>query len=399
MAPHALLPRTTYGLLLAGAFLIYASANAPVPVATEIRADLGLSGSGAAIFLLPFAAGFGVGSFLWFGAARDRAPRLLLPLSLALVAAGGLPLLLATSPALTVGARFVVGIASAGYPAVAQAVITRAVAPAARGRMIAGFVMAVVAGSFIGQAIVGGIAELSSAATALAVVCVIAPLLVASLLWRGMPAAAPPPAPRAATGGDVPRLLARQWPVLAVAFLSFGGYWLLLGQLPVALRDERFHLTAGEAGALPAIGLLGLVTAWATGRGSDRLGQRIPMSVTLAVGLAGLALTLPSATPLWVFALGYGLFLAAYWGYLPPASAEVAARSGEHDRQPALMAFYAAMWTGAAVAPAIGAALDTWTQAAAVALGAWAVAILVTATTFTTSRLPLPLVPRSEGAP
>ena len=63
------------------------------------------------------------------------------------------------------------------------------------------------------------------------------------------------------------------------------------------------------------------------------------------------------------------------------------------------MAFYAAMWTGAAVAPALGAALDTWTQAAAVALGAWAVAVLVTATTFTTSRLALPLVPRSEGAP
>ena len=45
------------------------------------------------------------------------------------------------------------------------------------------------------------------------------------------------------------------------------------------------------------------------------------MAVTLAVGIAGLALTLPSATPLWVFAAGYGLFLAAYWGYLPPASA------------------------------------------------------------------------------
>lgn len=397
ISAHPLLPRGAYTLLLAGAFLIYASANAPVPVATELRADMGLSGSSAAIFLLPFAIGFGVGSFLWFGAARDRAPRLLLPLSLVLVAAGGLPLLAATSPSLTVGARVVVGIASAGYPAVAQAVITRAVPPEARGRMIGGFVMAVIAGSFIGQAVVGAIAEWSTPAVALAAVCVVAPLGTALALWRGLPGAHA--AGRARDGGEVRGLLARQWPVLTVAFLAFGAYWLLLSQLPVALRDERFHLGAGEAGALPAIGLLGLAAAWATGRASDRLGQRGPMVATLAAGLAGLALTLPGGTPLWLFAAGYGLFLAAYWGYLPPASAEVAARSREHDRQPALMAFYAAMWTGAALAPALGAVLHTWTQAAAVALGAWAVAALVAGATFTASRLAVPLVPRSEGAP
>jgi MFS family permease len=147
------------------------------------------------------------------------------------------------------------------------------------------------------------------------------------------------------------------------------------------------------------IGLLGLASAWATGRACDRHGQRAPMLATLATGSAGLALTLPGGTPLWLFAAGYGLFLAAYWGYLPPASAEVAARSGEHDRQPALMAFYAAMWTGAAVAPALGAVLHSWTQAATVALGAWVLAALVSAATFTTARVAIPLVPRSLGAP
>ena len=365
------IPRATYALLLAGAFLVYASANAPVPVATEFRADLGLAGSSAAVFLLPFAIGFGLGSFLWFGAARDRAPGLLLPLSLVLVAAG--------------------------YPAVAQAVITRTVAPAARGRMIGGFVMAVIAGRFIGQALVGALAEWSSPAVALAAVCVLAPVATVVALRRHLPRTRVATRPTAV--GDVAGMLARQWPVLAVAFLSFGGYWLLLSQLPVALRDERFHLTAAEAGALVAVGLLGLVAAWGTARASDRLGQRTPMLATLTVGLAGLALTLPGATPLWVFAAGYGLFLAGYRGYLPPASAEVAARASERARQPALMAFYAAMWTRAAVAPALGAILDSWTRAAGVALAAWALAILVTAATFTASRVAVPLVPRSEGAP
>ena len=82
-------------MLLTGAFLVYASANAPVPVATELRHALGLTGSSAAIFLLPFAVGFGAGSFLWFVAARERAARLLLPGSLALMAAASLPLVFA----------------------------------------------------------------------------------------------------------------------------------------------------------------------------------------------------------------------------------------------------------------------------------------------------------------
>jgi predicted MFS family arabinose efflux permease len=392
-----LLPRRTYALLLTGAFLIYACANAPVPVATELREGLGLSGSSAAIFLAPFAVGFGLGSLLWFVAARHRPARALLPLSLVLVAAASVPLLAASSLGLTVGARVVAGVAAAGFPAVAQAVITRAVPPAARGRMIGGFVMAVIAGSFLGQAVVGAVAEWSAPAVAVAAVCVVAPLATALALWRALPAGSP--AAGRTSGGGLTGTLARQWPVLGVAFLSFGGYWRLLSPLPVALPDERFHLSAGEAGALPVIGLLGLACAWATGRACDRHGQRAPMLATLATGSAGLALSLPGGTPLWLFAAGYGVFLAAYWGYLPPASAEVAARSGEHDRQPALMAFYAAMWTGAAVAPALGAVLHSWTQAATVALGAWVLAALVSAATFTTARVAIPLIPRSQGAP
>jgi MFS family permease len=118
---------------------------------------------------------------------------------------------------------------------------------------------------------------------------------------------------------------------------------------------------------------------------SDRLGQRAPMVATLAVGIVGVAVTLPSGCPLWLFALGYGAFIAAYWGYLPPASAEVSARSSHHDRQPALLAFYAAMWLGAAVAPAAGSLLSSWTQAVAAVLAAWAISAVVAALTFTRS--------------
>lgn len=372
-----------YALLLAGAFLVYASANSVVPVSAEIRAGLGLSGSGAALLLLPFAAGFGAGSFLWLAVARRRPPRLLLTVSLAAVAASSLAMLLVGEPAAAVTARFAVGVASAGYPAAAQAVITDGVAAHARARMIGGFVAAVVAGSFIGQAVTGALADLFSVDAALLVVCVAAPSAIAVALRRSLPdgpagAGAACPDPGGGAG-----LVRTHWPVLSVAALTFGGYWLLLSELPVALREERFALTAAEAGALPSLGLAGIATALAAGRLADRVGHRAPMAATLSLGIGGLAATVWAGTPLPLFAAGYGVFLAAYWGFLPVASAEVAVRARADDRQPALMAFYAAMWTGAAVAPAAGALLPGWTAAALAVLGAWTLALVVAATRFT----------------
>ncbi|MDX6556207.1 MAG: transporter, family, putative rane transport protein [Miltoncostaeaceae bacterium] len=392
------MPRGLFALLLAGAFLVYASANSLVPVAAEARAELGLHGSSAAIFLLPFAAGFGVGSVLWLALARRRSPRLLLPMSLAAAALASLVLPFTSSPEVAVVARTLVGVASAGYPSVAQAVISRAAAPETRGRLIGVFVVAVVTGSFVGQAVAGALADWLSVDAAILAVCVVAPLVVAGALWLRLPDERPAKAgPRPGAPGG--RLMLALWPVLAVAALSFGAYWLLLSELPEVLRDERYALTAAEAGALPMLGLAGALTASVTGRLSDRIGQRAPMVGTLAVGLVGLVPTLAVDAPLWLFAAGYSAFLAAYWGYLPAASQEVTARSGPEDRQAALMAFYAAMWIGAAVAPAAGVLLDGWNAAALVALAAWALAVAIAAATFTSTASgpsPRPAV-RPEG--
>ena len=230
--------------------------------------------------------------------------------------------------------------------------------------MIGGFVMAVIAGSFIGQAIVGALAEWSSPAVALAAVCVVAPAG-----GRGRPCGGACPrrprrgaphrgrrrgghagAPVAGPGGGLPQLRR----VLAAA-------------VPAPRRAARRALPPDRR-ARPArcrpIGLLGLVAAWAHRSRVDRLGQRAPMTGDPdACGLAGLAADparrrrrsgcSPPAT---------GCSWPATGATCRPASAEVAARARERDRQPALMAFYAAMWTGAAVAPALGAVLDSWTR-------------------------------------
>lgn len=389
--PAGGLGRTVYALMLLAAFFLYATAGAPVPIAAELRAQVGLDGTDASLFMLPFAAGFAVGCLLWFALGRHAPGRVLLPLSLALVAVASAGLLLAGSPAVAAGARALVGVASAGFPAATQAAIAGAVAPQARGRMIGGFAAAVVVGGVVGQAVVGVLADLTSARIAVAVVCVAAPLAVAA----GLRAALRPGDDGSVTGAAplaVPHLLRAQWSTLAVAALLFGTYWLMLARLAEAVREERFQLSAGETGLLPALGVAGVLSTLAAGWASDRRGPRAPTVATIAAGCVLLAATLAGATPLWLFAAGYGGFIAAYWGFLPPGSSEVAHRAAAPDRQPALMAFYAAAWLGAAAFTALGTALGGWTACAIVTLAAWGLAAVISAATFG------PAGPRGEAA-
>ena len=181
-------------LVLAGAFLVYASANAVVPVASELRAAVGLGGSGAAIFLQPFAVGFGLGSVVWLLGARAGAARVVLPLSLVLGAAAGVLLTVAAVPEAAVVARVLAGAAAAGYPAAAQALIADTVAADRRARGLGGFIACVVAGSFAGQAIAGAVADAASARVAIALVCVAAP---AACAWPWRARCHPPPLRRA----------------------------------------------------------------------------------------------------------------------------------------------------------------------------------------------------------
>ena len=387
--PEHHLTRITYALLLAGAFLVYASANSPVPVAAELRAQIGLTGGDAAVFMLPFALGFGVGCLGWFAFARHRSPRVLIPLALALAATATGVLLMAGTPAVAGGARFFVGMASAGFPAASQAVIAGGAGPRTRGRMIGGFAAAVVSGGVVGQAAIGGLADLISTRWALAIVGVAAPLATALALRATLAPSRPGDGHDGIGPRGVSRLLRDQWPPLALAALLFGPYWLMLSQLTETVRVERFQLSAAEAGLLPILGVLGVITTLGSGWLSDHLGHRLPALATIGLGAVALAFTLAVDTPLWMFAAGFGIFIAAYWGFLAPGSSEVAHRAHARDRQQALMAFYASAWVGAAVFTALGTALAGWTQAAIVTIAAWGVAAVIAGAAFQRHR-PIP---------
>lgn len=363
-----------------GAFLVYTSANAPVPIAGELRAGLSLSGDEAALFMVPFAVGFGLGCVMWFLVARQAGPRVLPPLALSLIGVANLVVVVADTAGTAGAARFAVGLASAAFPAASQSIISQAAAPGMRGRMTGGFGAAVVAGGVLGQTAVGALADLRDAPTALTVLCGVAPLVCAVALRAALPATigaggAPPPA-------RIRRLLADQWPPIALAALLYGSYWLMLSELSETVRADRFELTASQTGLLPVLGVAGVLTTIGGGWLTDRLGFRVPILLTIALGIVALALTIPAGGPLWLFAAGYGAFIAAYWGFLAPGAGEVAHRSHEGDRQPAMMVFYAAAWAGASLFGALGPLLPSWEAAAWVTLGAWGLAGAVAALRF-----------------
>jgi len=240
-----------------------------------------------------------------------------LSLALAVTAAGGVIVAIATDAAVMSAGRVLAGLGAAGYPAVAQAVIANGTDPAARGRMIGGFITAVVAGSFAGQALVGLLADAATPRTALVVVCRLAPAAAATDLWRSLPAATPAPhrgaraAPAAARRRPRAARLAAGIRRLLAAVVGAAG-----GAAHRALRARRVR-----RGSAADDRLLGAAAALTTGRVATG-GPADARRHDARRRVGALALTVPTTTPLWLFAAGYGLFLAAYWGLLPPASAE-----------------------------------------------------------------------------
>jgi MFS family permease len=266
-----------------------------------------------------------------------------------------------------------VGLAAAGVPPAAQALLAERGSGNAGGRL-AGMMVAVgfatLGGPLAAQGLAG--AGWTVGALALGVAAPLGAAALAALSGRDMRG-------RVATG-TVERFRPSRG-VLAgwlTAALVLGGYWTVLTRLAVALADQDARSLLGLVSLLGAVGIPLAVVA---GRLSDRVGPRSPMVAATGAGAVGFALAgvSPGAG---AFVVAAAVGLALYWAYLPVVAVQVVRSSTTESRGRAVGGMYAAMWLGAAVAGAAATFAPSWRYVLVGAGISWALAAIVAARSF-----------------
>jgi MFS family permease len=409
-------------------FAAYLPASSLPAVAAQVGAGVGASGD-PSLLVVPFCAAFAVAFPVW-GAVADRCDRrLVMAAALVLLALAGAVVAGAASEAGIVVGRALQGLAAAGVPPAAQALLAARASAADTGRAVGGMMVAVALATLGGPLLATAALPLVGwRGAALAVGVLVAAVAAVALLVargeaspaasapgaaRGARGAAPssvqaPPAARGARGAapssvqappaarqalrapssvhapsaaGVPRVALRPTRGLVagwlVSALVLGGYWTALTRLGTILAPSGLDAPAWLAAAAALAGAAGIPLVLLAARAADRRGPRAPMLATTFAGAAALAAAAaaPDAT---AFVLAAGVALALYWAYLPVVAVQVQRSAGAALRGRAAGVLYASMWLGAAVAGTGAAALPGWRAVLASAAALWALAALVT---------------------
>ncbi len=341
------------------------------PVLADLRADLGLSGTAAAVLSALPVLCFGLASALAPGAARRLGPDGALVAVLALTA-GGLLLRLLPSTGALFGGTLLAGAAIAVGNVLLPALVKREF-PERLG-LVTGVYTSVV--------------SLSAAAAAAATVPLAravgggwraglglwaVPALVALAVWVPLAVARHDPAlpPRAGVSGS---LLSDPlaWAVTAFMGLQSLGFYAMLAWLPTVLREQGLDATTagGLLGLLATVGTpLGLVLPTLLVRARDQRAWVVAVTAVTAAGLLGLTVA-PGALPLlWAVLIGLGQGAA-----FPLALTLVVLRSADGEQAARLSAMSQGFgYTLAALGPlllgAVRDAAGSWTLPLALLVG------------------------------
>lgn len=305
-APRGAVPAAAVLLLAVNLRTAVASVG---PVLADVQADLGLSGTAAAVLgALPVLC-FGLASALAGPLARRLGPDRALVAALALTVAGLLLRLGPSSLTLFTG-TLVAGAGTAVGNVLLPALVKRDF-PDRTGPMMGAYAVSLAVGaSLAAGATVPAVEALGGGwRTGLGVWAV--PAAVALVVWlplvrtRGRAPAPPPGAPRpSALGKD--RLA---WQVTAFMGLQSLGFYSVLAWLPSVFRDEGLSAAAagGLLGVLAAVGIpVGLVVPSLLARRSDQRGWVAGICAVTMVALLGVALAPGAAPLLWAVLLGVG---------------------------------------------------------------------------------------------
>jgi predicted MFS family arabinose efflux permease len=307
-----------YGRLLAALFCAgvatFAQLYSPQAVLPLISADLGVGAASAALMVSASTVGLAIGVIPWSMLA-DRVGRVK-AISVSVIGATTIGVLVPFAPSfqLLLAGRLLEGLVVGGVPAIAVAYLTEEIDPAHAARAAGTFVAGTTIGGLIGRLVSSPIAEVLGwrvGVFTVAVLCGIAALGFVKLAPqpRGFVPAGRPDANL--EGGLANRLFAnlrspRQLALFGLAFLLMGGFVALYNYLGFRLSGAPFYLPPF---AVSLVFLAYLAGTWASARAggeASRFGRKPVLLVSIAVMIAGVAITLSNN----VIAVLVGLVIA-----------------------------------------------------------------------------------------
>ena len=293
-----------YGRLLAALFCAgvatFAQLYSPQAVLPLISADLGVGAASSALMISASTVGLAVGVIPWSTLA-DRIGRVkAISMSVTGATAVGLTVPFAPSYELLLAGRFLEGLLVGGVPAIAVAYLTEEVDPAHAARAAGTFVAGTTIGGLAGRLVSSPVAEIAGwriGVFTVAALCGIAAVSFVKLAPRPR-GFIPSNRPGANPEGSLTHRLAanlrspRQLTLFAQAFLLMGGFVALYNYLGFRLSGAPFYLPPL---AVSLVFLAYLAGTWASSRAgaeASRFGRKPILLVSVAVMIAGIAITL-----------------------------------------------------------------------------------------------------------
>jgi YNFM family putative membrane transporter len=222
-------------------------------------------------------------------------------MTVSVLAAAVLGLIVPLSPSLPVliGIRVLQGFALAGVPATAMAYLAEEVEKADLGRAMGLYIAGNAIGGLSGRIIAGILAEhggwrvATAGVSALALACAVA---FAVLLPRSSFFTPSPPRLRVLRA-TLARNLADTGllRLYLIGFALMGAFVTVYNYLTFRLSGAPFDLSTSVISGLFTVYLAGTWSSTLAGRLADRAGRYVVLAVSVAVAIAGVALTLPSS--------------------------------------------------------------------------------------------------------
>ncbi|WP_371406641.1 MFS transporter [Kribbella sp. NBC_00662] len=215
------------------------------------------------------------------------------------------------------------GIAMAGLPAVAMAYLREEVHQDSHARASGLYIAGTAVGGMAGRLIAGGLSDLGGWRFATGGIAAVG-VLCAAIVWLLLPASRnfrPSPARPSVKVLRDPALLA----LYGIAATAVGAFVAVYNGAVFRLSGSPYKLSAGAAGLVFCVYLLGSVGSATAGTLADRYGRRKVVPVGCLITLAGVAITL--AAPLPLIVLGLAVMTAGFFAVHGVASGWVPARA------------------------------------------------------------------------